>query len=111
MDILFRDKKMAERCMNHSLSQKVYGKVGAKRLRQRLDDLRAASTLEDMRHLPGRCHVLKGDRAGVLSIDLEHPYRLLFVPAHNPTPRKEDGGLDWSKITVLEIIGVEDTHG
>lgn len=40
--------------------------------------MRAAPTLEAMRNLPGRCHELRGNRGGQLSIDLDGPYRLLF---------------------------------
>jgi proteic killer suppression protein len=44
-------------------------------------------------------------------MDLDHPYRLIFEAANDPIPRKEDGGLDWMKISAIVIIGVEDTHG
>jgi len=83
----------------------------AKRLRRRLDQLRAAPVLEVMRRLPGRCHELKADRKGQLSIDVDGPYRLLFEPASNPIPRKKDGGLDWTKVTAVRILEIEDTHG
>lgn len=73
----------------------------AKLIRRRLDDLRAAPNLEVMRNLPGRCHELKADRQGQLSIDLDGPYRLIFRPAHDPAPRKADGGLDWTKVTAV----------
>jgi proteic killer suppression protein len=63
-----------------------------------------------MRHVPGRCHEVVGNRAGQLSLDLDHPYRLIFEPANDPIPRKDDGGLDWTKVTAVIIIGVEDTH-
>jgi len=49
--------------------------------------------LEIVRALPGRCHELHGNLDGVLSLDLEHPYRLLFEPTE-PPPRLPDGGLD-----------------
>jgi proteic killer suppression protein len=64
-----------------------------------------------MRHLPGRCHELHGDSSGILSLDLDHPYRFLFEPANNPIPTKPDGGLEWNKITTIRILGIEDTHG
>jgi proteic killer suppression protein len=48
-----------------------------------------------MRSLPGRCHELHGDRAGELSLDLDHPYRLLFRPTADPGPGS-GGGLDWT---------------
>lgn len=80
-------------------------------LRRRLDTLVAVDDLEMMRELPGRTHELKGSRQGQLSIDLDGPYRLIFEPAHNPVPQKEDSGLDWSQVTAIRILDVEDTHG
>ncbi len=63
-----------------------------------------------MRNLPGRCHELVQDRAGQLSLDLDHPYRLIFAPANEPLPTKPDGGIDWTQVTAVNILGVEDTH-
>lgn len=110
MDITFSTTKFEKECNEQKRLVQRYGPVNAKRLRQRLDDLRAAPHLEMMRQLPGRCHELLGDRAGQLSLDLDHPYRLIFEPAHDPVPRKEDGGLDWSQVTAIRLLGVEDTH-
>nr|WP_202944543.1 hypothetical protein [Oscillochloris trichoides] len=88
-----------------------YGDEQARRILRRLDDLRAADTLDVLRTLPGRCHELKQDRIGQIAIDVRHPYRLIFVPAHDPIPRREDGGLDWSHVTSVRILAVEDYHG
>ena len=78
-------------------------------------ELRAAVSLMDFwppKSGPSRCHELtQGQRKGQLSVDLDHPYRLIFVPDHNPVPKREDGGLDWSQVTAVKILGVEDTHG
>lgn len=63
-----------------------------------------------MRNLPGRCHELRGDRACQVSLDLRGQYRLLFVPVHDPIPRMSNGGMSWTQVTAIEIIGVEDTH-
>ena len=52
----------------------------------------------------------KGNRAGTLAVDLEHPYRLIFEPVGDPLPRKPDGGLDWTAVTVIRVLGVEDYH-
>jgi plasmid maintenance system killer protein len=82
----------------------------AKLIRRRLDDLKAASYLEVMRNLPGRCHELKGNRAGQLSLDLDGPFRLLFRPEKEPPPAKPDGGLDWTQVTAVVLVGVVDTH-
>jgi proteic killer suppression protein len=112
LEITFRQKKLAKICNNHKHLVREYGERRAKRIRQRLAEFSAAANLAEISKLPApRCHELTGDRKGQLSVDLDHPYRLLFVPANEPIPRKDDGGLDWTGITAIEIIGVEDTHG
>jgi len=110
VDIIFESTRFHGECNDQRQLIKRHGAEQAKRITLRLTALRAARCLEDMRHAPGRCHELRGDRAGVLSLDLTHPYRLLFTPAHNPLPLKPDGGLDWAAVTAVTIIGVEDTH-
>ncbi|HXI12420.1 MAG TPA: hypothetical protein VNM92_07220 [Thermoanaerobaculia bacterium] len=74
-----------------------------------MDDLRAAISLEDMRHLPGRCHELTGERAGEFALDLEHPKRLVLMPVGGT--ERSAGGLDWSSVTAVEITEIVDYHG
>ena len=111
MKIIFDSRKFRKECNSQKLLVQRHGTHRAKKIRRRLDDLRAADVLEDMRHLPGRCHELTGDRSGQLSLDLDHPYRLIFTPADGPTFLKPDGGLDWKRIDTVVILGVEDIHG
>ncbi len=111
VDISFGQKRLRDDCNDSRKLKGRYGAEMAKVIQLRLDNVRAARTLEDMRRLPGRCHELLGDRAGQLSVDLRGPYRLFFVPAHNPLPARPDGGLNWSEVTAVRIIGVEDPHG
>jgi plasmid maintenance system killer protein len=110
MDIYFRDQKLGKLCNDRKLLEKKMGADSARRIQRRLDDLRAAHCLEDMRHLPGRTHELTSDLAGHLSIDLVHPYRLLFIPYNDPLPTKSDGGIDWNEVTAIEIVEIRDTH-
>lgn len=94
-----------------STAKRKLGPLRAAKLRQRLDELDAAETLETMRHLKqARCHELGQDRKGELAVDLDHPYRLIFLPANNPIPRKPDGGLDWTKVTSIRIVDITDYH-
>ncbi len=111
MEIRFQSRKLAKEANNFGLLRKTHGEYRAKRIRLRLDALRAASVLEDLRHMPGRLHELSGDRAGQLSLDLDGPYRLIFAPDHNPVPRRTDGGMDWNQITAVLVLEIEDTHG
>lgn len=110
MDIIFASDKLREQCNNSKKGVKAFGPDRARRLRKRLDDIDAAGSLDDFNLLPGRCHELTGTKRGQFSLDLDHPYRLIFEPAHNPVPRNEGGGLDWKGITAVRILGIEDTH-
>ena len=112
MDISFKRTKL-EKEFNEGKRLKTYGSRRAKVISIRLAELRAAVSLHDLGppyHGPGRCHELTGNRKGQLSVDLDHPYRLIFEPNHDPVPRKNDGGLDWKQITAIIITGIEDTH-
>ncbi len=111
MEVSFDTKSMQKRCSEEKAMQKQWGKPLATKLKQRLIELKAADTLQDIgRTPPARCHELKGERKGQLSVDLQHPYRLIFTPDHTPLPRKKDGGLDWNSVTKVVVIEVEDTH-
>jgi plasmid maintenance system killer protein len=107
VDIQFKTEKLAKECNTAKLLLRVHGEARAKLIRRRLDALRAAVVLEDLRSTPERLHDLKGDRKEQLSMDLDGPYRLLFAANHNPVPTRPGGGMDCSAVT---IIGVEDTH-
>ena len=111
MQICFRSKRLRGDCNDSRRLAVRYGRDMAKVIMRRLDDIKAAQTLADLRNLPGRLHELRGNRAGQLSLDLRGPYRLILAPAHDPAPTTPDGGLDWTQVNAVEIIGVEDTHG
>lgn len=90
---------------------KRHGPLRAKLLQKRLNELAAAECLQDLRSLPqARCHELRGNLRGRLSVDLDHPYRLIFIPSETPPPVKPDGGLDWTLVRSVTILGVENTH-
>lgn len=110
MDILFKTERMRTEFNDSRRLIKRHGDARAKLIRRRLDDLRAANSLDDLRSTPGRCHELKGDRDEQLSIDLDGPYRLIFEAAEDPAPRKPDGGLDWKGISTIRILEVTNTH-
>ena len=114
MDISFKNRKLEKEFNEGAQLNKVHGNKRAQKIRMRMAALRAAESLMDFwppKSGPSRCHELtQGKRKGQLSVDLDHPYRLIFTPAHDPVPVREDGGLDWSCVTAIKIQGVEDTH-
>jgi plasmid maintenance system killer protein len=110
MEVTFAKSKLQKICNSESKLRGTYGPRMAQVLQQRLADLESADTLEDMRNLPGRCHELVANLKGRLALDLVHPIRLVFRPDHHPPPIDEDGRLDWSKVTKIEIEEIGDYH-
>ena len=80
------------------------------KLKQRLDDMRAALTMTALGTLPGHYHALSADRSRQWACSLEEPYRLVFRPLGNPLPVSKDGRLDTSKVTGVCVIEVVNYH-
>jgi proteic killer suppression protein len=111
LKIEFRNRKLERACNSAKELRKEYGTRMADKVQQRLAELAAAETLDDMRHLPAaRCHELTGNLKGKLAVDLVHPYRLLFLPNHTPKPQKSDGGLDWCRVSSILVDDIGDYH-
>jgi len=114
LDISFKSRKLEKEFNDGKRLKNARGELQAKKIGFRLKELRAASSLYDFwppKSGPSRCHELtQGKCKGQLSVDLDYPYRLIFVPNHDPVPYKSDGGLDWKQVTAITIIGVENTH-
>ena len=114
MDISFKSTKLEKEFNEGKQLEKAHGSLRAKKIGIRLKEFRAATCLYDFwppKSGSNRCHELtRGKRKGELSVDLDHPYRLIFIPSHDPVPEKPDGGLDWKQVTAITIIGIEDTH-
>ncbi len=101
MEIGFRTKKMKKIANSQKELQSAFGKLADE------------DTLEIMRSLPhAHCHELKGKRQKQLAVKLNKNNRLTFEPAEKPLPERQNGGLDWSRVTAIRIISLaEDYHG
>lgn len=111
MDIEFRTTKDRKLYSEERRLQKQFGAKLSRVIRRRLDQLRAASCLEDLRRAPGRTHELTGNRTGQIASRLDGNYRLVFVPAEDPPPSLSDGGIDWTRVQSIRIVEVVDYHG
>ena len=111
MQISFINKKLAKLLGSQKEVIRSFGFDNGRRILRRLDQIATAKTLTELSKLPQtRVHELKGERDEQISVDVKHPFRLLMIPDHEETPRKEDGGLDWGRITKVTIIEIVDTH-
>lgn len=111
MKISFRTNKLEKICSQEKVMEKELGTEMSNKLKQRLMELKAATTLSDISYLPpARCHELKGDRNGQFSVNLKQPYRLIFIPVDSLSSQKIKGSMDKSQVTAIKIIEIVDTH-
>ena len=92
---------------------RVFGAQQAKKIKLRLTALLAAESLADFwppNTGPERCHVMTADLAGLFSMDVKQPYRLLFRPVGLEDAEFANERERWQAIREVEIVGVEDTH-
>ena len=110
MDITFKTRKLEKTFNSFRELNKSFGENSDK-IRKRMAVLRAAPSLGDVPHeKPIRRHELTGNRAAEFAVDLNHPFRLVFVPNNDPIPYKKDGGIDLFNVTSICITGVEYYH-
>ena len=114
MNIIFATNSLRKQLNEEKAMIKAHGTLRTKKLKVLLMSLRAAPNLAIFAppmSPPHRCHELGGNLDGQLSLDLDHPYRLLFRPTNSPLPLRKEGGLDWKLVTDIEILEIKDTHG
>ncbi len=110
MNIDFKNNKIKKALSEAGEMQKAFGNM-AKKVSQRMEQLRAAATLADMEsYQAARCHELKGERKGEWAIDISVNYRMIFEINQNPVPLNKDGSVDTKKITDIMIIETTDYH-
>lgn len=110
MIITFKTKKLEKSLTTDKGITKTYGKL-AKKIKQRMNELRSAKSLEDISKLPSsRLHPYKSGGKGIWSIDIHKNWRILCRIDHDPIPETDDGGVDLSKVTIIKIESVKDPH-
>lgn len=108
MEIKFKDKKLQMLCEKQQVAVKKLGSACAHKLRTRLADLAAAFRVSDL--VAGHPHPLSGELQGKFALDLTGGWRLVFAPANEPVPRRDDASIDWSAVTIVRIEYIGDYH-
>ena len=98
MIVEYNNRNIEKVCTDASVAERKYGSRMAELIQQRIDEIRAADSVEQMIQFRiGRCHPLKGDRKDQYAVDLVHPQRLVF----------EKKG---SQIKIANIMEIVDYH-
>lgn len=103
MKILYKNNRLEKTFSSLSKMKKAYG-TRAKVIDVRLQELSAATCLEDIKFLPqAKLHKLSGKQEGFLAVSISGNWRIIFEPC--------DGNLDDLKsIRTIKIEQVVDYH-
>lgn len=104
--VLVGGESLAQLLSSGTALASAYGDVVARRITQRLQELVAADSLDDMRMLPGRTRELSRDRPGQLAVDLDGHHLMVFRPNPDPIPTNTDGSLAWAAVTEVVVIEI-----
>ena len=114
MKVIINNKRLKSKFSSEKSLIRNFGQEMTKIIQRRINSLIAAESLSDFwppKSGPERCHELKGNLMGFFSMDLKHPYRLLFTSLENISktdfPNENDR---WHQITEIELHKIEDTH-
>jgi len=104
MELSFRNRKIEKIFNNFSILSQKYGNKQARKIIQRMNEFKAAESLNDIKMLQTpRLHSLTGKAKGYWSVDLIHPFRLIIEPLN--------GDVVFLKtITIVKIIEITDYH-
>ena len=110
MNIDYKNNKIRKVLSDAREMQKAFGNL-AKKVSQRMEQLRAAPTLANMQmYQAARCHELKGERKGEWAIDISVNHRMIFEINQQPLPSNKDGSVDTKKVTGIMITETTDYH-
>lgn len=108
MRIGFRNPRLRRLCEQEKQATRRLGPDSARKLHARLGDIEAAPCVTDLQ--AGRPHPLTGDREGQFALNLAGGHRLVFSPDGASVPRHDDGSVDWSRVTAVQIDEIGDYH-
>lgn len=95
MDVEYKNNRIEKICTVASVAEKKYGQKMADKIHLRIDQIRAADSVEQMIQFGvGRCHQLHYDRSAQYAVDLVHPMRLVF----------EKKGTEVHIVNIIEIV-------
>lgn len=104
MVIAFDSLSLRAVCENADQADSELGPVVAQSLRNRLADLRAATSPKDL--TAGSPRVLNNGDLEYMTLNVREGFRILFVPNHVNNPHDSANRIEWARVSRIKIIGI-----
>jgi toxin HigB-1 len=106
MEIIIKHPGLSLWIYDKPMLIKQIGVTCAKKLNIRLDDLRAARSMEDLRFAPGKYH-LSDVKQGEFTCVLDDSANLLFRSNQLPILKARDGDHLWNAVVSVSIMSIQ----
>lgn len=104
LELAFESLELRRLCENALKAKRLLGVDVAKALQERLADLHAATSIDDL--LIGTPTPLRHGSVQQMAIFLGHGIRLVFVQNHRRCPTLDSGNVDWSQVRRIKIVEI-----
>jgi hypothetical protein len=109
LQLAFESKQLRTICEDEVQAKVELGETVAKTLKHRLADLRAATSIKDL--LVGNPRSLPQPEGSNMVVDLCAGWHLVIAANHVSNPTTLENNLDWSRVTRIKILRLEEGHG
>ena len=111
MDIIFGNSKLEKQCKSETSAKRKWGPDVGLKVLKRLEDILDSDNLGVLMKVPqAGCHPLTENRAGQWALKVGAKERLIFEPADDPVPTRENGTINIEEVTLVRILEVVDYH-
>lgn len=109
LEIAFHEKSHRQLCENEAIAERKLGTRVAGTLKRRLADLRAATNVKDI--VVGNLRLLGRGHQQQIALELGDGYCLTFCSNHKSPPLLASGEIDWTQVSRIKILRIENHHG
>lgn len=102
MVVAFDDKEIRMLCENEGVAE---NNLGTSKLKDRLADIFAASTVRDL--LVGSPQETEYNSLPAFKVDIDDGLVLYFLPNHVKMPFLQSGQVDWDKVNRVKIVAIK----
>lgn len=104
MDIAFLSKSLRDICESENALIERFGAQVANGVKDRLSDLRAATSINDV--VLGNPRHLTGKQANCVCIDLPEDFNLMLCSNHVKATSGKTDNINWSSVTRVKILSI-----
>jgi proteic killer suppression protein len=105
LELAFADKDLRELCERKSAAEAEFGTAIARCLRRRIAEVRASDNVAAI--LTGNARPYGRGNTAQYLVDVQGGWRLVLAANHQDPPRLQNGQIDWSRVTRVKILGIE----